>query len=155
MKNFFLEIFTWWSSQTLGTRIYTLLNGKLVGTDADGNKYYLNKKNGLNRWVIYNGQIDASKINADWHDWIHSRTNEIPKDEIKKKSWYKDHEMNNTGTENFYTPKNSASKKIIKVMNLGHRRASNEIKYIRSINWGSSNYFYTNIFIFWISVNEA
>ena len=52
MKNFFLEIFTWWSSQTLGTRIYTLLNGKLVGTDADGNKYYLNKKNGLNRWVI-------------------------------------------------------------------------------------------------------
>ncbi|MAC08171.1 MAG: NADH:ubiquinone oxidoreductase subunit NDUFA12, partial [Rhodobiaceae bacterium] len=28
MKNFFLEIFTWWSSQTLGTRIYTLLNGK-------------------------------------------------------------------------------------------------------------------------------
>lgn len=111
MKNFFLEIFTWWSSQTLGTRIYTLLNGKFVGTDADGNKYYLNKKNGLNRWVIYNGQIDASKINADWHDWIHSRTNEIPKDEIKKKSWYKDHEMNNTGTENFYTPKNSASKK--------------------------------------------
>ena len=57
MKNFFLEIFTWWSSQTLGTRIYTLLNGKFVGTDADGNKYYLNKKNGQNRWVIYNGQI--------------------------------------------------------------------------------------------------
>ena len=52
MKNFFLEIFTWWSSQTLGTRIYTLLNGKFVGTDADGNKYYLNKKNGQNRWVI-------------------------------------------------------------------------------------------------------
>ena len=111
MKNFFLEIFTWWSSQTLGTRIYTLLNGKFVGTDADGHKYYLNKKNGQNRWVIYNGQIDASKINADWHDWIHSRTNEIPKDEIKKKSWYKKHEMNSTGTENFYTPKNSASKK--------------------------------------------
>tara|TARA_B100001057_G_scaffold491578_1_gene582134 strand:+ start:235 stop:612 length:378 start_codon:yes stop_codon:yes gene_type:complete len=111
MKNFFLEIFTWWSSQTLGTRIYTLLNGKLVGTDADGNKYYLNKKNGLNRWVIYKGQIDASKINADWHDWIHYRTDEIPKDGIKKKSWYKNHEMNNTGTENFYSPKNSASKK--------------------------------------------
>ena len=46
-------------------------------------------------------------------------------------------------------------KKIIKVMNLGHRRASNEIKYIRSVNWGSSNYLYANIFIFWISVNET
>ena len=35
----------------------------------------------------------------------------VVKDEIKKKSWYKKHEMNSTGTENFYTPKNSASKK--------------------------------------------
>ena len=47
MKNFFLELIPWWSSQTLGTRIYTLLNGKFVGTDADGNKYYLNKKNDI------------------------------------------------------------------------------------------------------------
>lgn len=111
MKNFFLEIFTWWSSQTLGTRIYTFLNGKYIGSDNDGNKYYINKKNVENRWVIYNGQIDASKINADWHDWIHSRTDEIPKNEKNYKSWYKKHQMNNTGTDKFYSPKNSGSKK--------------------------------------------
>ena len=39
MKNFFLEIFTWWSSQTLGTRIYTFFRGKYIGSDNDGNKY--------------------------------------------------------------------------------------------------------------------
>lgn len=111
MKNFFLEIFTWWSSQTLGTRIYTFFSGKYIGSDNDGNKYYINKKNGENRWVIYNGQIDASKINADWHDWMHSRTNEIPKNEKNYKSWYKEHQMNNTGTDMFYSPKNSGSKK--------------------------------------------
>lgn len=111
MKNFFLEIFTWWSSQTLGTRIYTFFRGKYIGSDNDGNKYYINKKNGENRWVIYNGQIDASKINADWHDWIHSRTNEIPKNKKNYKSWYKEHQMNNTGTDMFYSPKNSGSKK--------------------------------------------
>ena len=111
MKNFFLEIFTWWSSQTLGTRIYTFLNGKYIGSDNDGNKYYINKKKVEKRWVIYNGQIDASKINADWHDWIHSRTNEIPKNEKNYKSWYKKHQMNNTGTDKFYSPKNSGSKK--------------------------------------------
>ena len=44
MKNFFLEIFTWWSSQTLGTRIYTFLSGTLVGQDELGNKYYEDKK---------------------------------------------------------------------------------------------------------------
>ena len=45
MKEFFLEIFTWWNGQTLGTRIHTIIHGRLVGTDLDGNRYYINKKN--------------------------------------------------------------------------------------------------------------
>ena len=111
MKEFFLEIFTWWSGQTLGTRIHTFLNGRLVGSDLDGNKYYINKKDTERRWVIYNGQTDASKINANWHDWIHYRTNEIPIVEKKEKSWYKKHTMNYTGTDKYYSPRNSTSKK--------------------------------------------
>ena len=31
------------STMTIGTRIYTWLNGKLVGTDRFGNRYYVNK----------------------------------------------------------------------------------------------------------------
>ena len=112
MKEFFLEIFTWWSGQTLGTRIHTFLHGRLVGSDLDGNKYYINKKDSERRWVIYNGQTDASKINANWHDWIHYRTHEMPIVEKKEKSWYKKHTMNYTGTDKYYSPRNSSSKKL-------------------------------------------
>ena len=100
MKEFFLEIFTWWNGQTLGTRIHTIIHGRLVGTDLDGNRYYINKKNKDSRWVVYNGQTDASKINANWHDWIHYRTDEVPIIEKYQKSWYQEHSLNETGTDN-------------------------------------------------------
>ena len=44
MLTFFKQLFTWWNQQTLGTRIYTLLNGNLVGEDEFGNKYYESRK---------------------------------------------------------------------------------------------------------------
>ena len=56
MISFFKLIFTWWNRQTIGTFIYTLFTGKLVGKDQFGNKYYTNSKD--KRWVIYkNNQI--------------------------------------------------------------------------------------------------
>ena len=54
--------------------------------------------------------MDASKINANWHDWIHYRTDEIPVIDKKEKSWYKKHTMNYTGTEKFYSPRNASKK---------------------------------------------
>ena len=44
MLTVFKQIFVWWNQQTLGTRLYTFLYGKLVGKDKLGNKYYENKK---------------------------------------------------------------------------------------------------------------
>ena len=44
MLTFLKQIFVWWNQQTLGTRIYTFLNGNFVGQDEFGNKYYENKK---------------------------------------------------------------------------------------------------------------
>ena len=38
------QIFTWWHSQTVGTFLYTIFFGKLVGRDESGNKYYENRK---------------------------------------------------------------------------------------------------------------
>ena len=63
------QIFTWWNHQTLGTFLYTLFFGKFVGKDNSGNKYYQNSKG--KRWVIYNGEINASKIESDWYQWMH------------------------------------------------------------------------------------
>ena len=107
------KIFTWWNQDTFGTRLKTIFFGKLVGTDELGNKYY-ESKNGK-RWVIYNGEVDASKIPVEWYSWIHFTPNKIEKDHNPKKyQWQKSHQANLTGTEKAYFPnknKNANKKK--------------------------------------------
>ena len=60
---------------SIGTTIYTWLYGKIVGTDEIGNKYYTNSENHndlkAKRWVIFKGEIEASKIPPHWHAWLH------------------------------------------------------------------------------------
>ena len=83
MLTLFKEIFTWWNRQTLGTRLFTIFFGKLVGEDIYGNKYYKSKKG--KRWVIYKDEIDASKIPNEWYSWIHFTKNKLENThEIKK-----------------------------------------------------------------------
>ena len=94
IKTLFLETFTWWNNQTLGTKLFTFLRGKKVGIDNENNKFYVHKKNSQKRWIIYNGLMDASRIPAEWHDWIHHRTDEIPNESDKKLNWYKIHKEN-------------------------------------------------------------
>ena len=60
MISFIKQIFTWWHRQTVGTFIYTLFTGKLVGTDEFGNKYYSNSKG--KRWVIYAIELSRQKF---------------------------------------------------------------------------------------------
>ena len=69
MLTLFKKIFIWWNQETLGTKLKTIFSGKFVGSDSLGNKYYQNKKG--KRWVIYNGEIDASKITDEWYSWMH------------------------------------------------------------------------------------
>ena len=76
MISFIKQIFTWWHRQTVGTFIYTLFTGKLVGKDEFGNKYYSNSKG--KRWVIYTNRVESSKIPQEWHLWIHFLTNNKP-----------------------------------------------------------------------------
>ncbi len=63
----------------------TLMTGaKKIGTDSEGNKYYQTKaRKGYNhprRWVIYNGEADASRVPPEWHGWLHYQTDEYPTD---------------------------------------------------------------------------
>ena len=103
MLTFFKKIFIWWNQDTFGTRIKTILFGKLVGKDSFGNKYYENK-NGK-RWVIYSEEIDASKIPVEWYSWIHFTANKIEKThQLDKCEWQKPHQSNLTGTEGAYYP---------------------------------------------------
>ena len=96
------QIFTWWNSQTFGTFFYTLIFGNFVGKDDFGNKYYRDKND--KRWVIYNGEINASKITTDWYSWIHHISENVPNENIKKFSWQKPHKDNKTGTEDSFKP---------------------------------------------------
>ena len=107
IKTLFLETFTWWNNQTLGTKLFTFIRGKQVGTDNENNKFYVHKKNSQKRWIIYNGLMDASRIPAEWHDWLHYRTDEIPNESDKKPNWYKIHKENVTGTAEAYNPDKS------------------------------------------------
>ena len=103
MLTFLKKIFIWWNQDTFGTRIKTILTGKFVGKDSFGNKYYENKKG--KRWVIYSGEIDASKIPVEWYSWMHFTKNKIEKrHEFQKYDWQKPHQHNLTGTNNSYYP---------------------------------------------------
>ena len=99
----------------LPTYIYSFLFGKFVGKDEYGNSYYrssklFNKKE--KRWVLYKGVVEASKIPALWHRWIHYTSDHLPSEiQIEKQDWQKGHKANFTGTSMAYHPhKNSAPK---------------------------------------------
>ena len=95
--------FTWWNRQTFGTFLKTLFFGTYVGKDELGNKYYKNKRN--ERWVIYSGNIEATKITSDWYLWMHHTTDRIPeKKDDKKYLWQKNHQENQSGSKNSYKP---------------------------------------------------
>ena len=95
---------TWWNSQTLGTQLYTWRKGVKVGEDDAGNVFFKDKHDNR-RWVIYNGEVDASKIPVEWYSWMHFTPNKIEKThELEKYDWQKPHQSNLTGTEEAYFP---------------------------------------------------
>ena len=75
--NFLMKIFTWWNGQTLGTQFFTWRKGKRVGEDSQGNVFYQNA-DGSQRWVIYNGEAEASRVGPEWHGWLHHTYQEPP-----------------------------------------------------------------------------
>ena len=105
MKRYLIEFFTWWNGNTFGTRFWTWRKGELVGEDERGNLYY-RERNGDRRWVIYNGEAEASTIPPGWHGWLHHRVDDPPGD-YRPREWEKPHQENLTGTPYAYRPKGS------------------------------------------------
>lgn len=85
---------TWW-------------RGQLVGQDDYGNRYYLDRKPAYDgrhrRWVIYKGVVEATKVPAEWHGWLHYTTAEPPQSRTPY-AWEKPHSRNLTGTKYAYKP---------------------------------------------------
>ena len=104
LLNTIKRVFTWWDDQTFGTQLWTWRKGVKVGEDQQGNIFY-NNKDDSRRWVIFNGPIEASRIDPDWHGWLHRTWNEPPTDKpLVHRSWEKPHQENRTGTVAAYAP---------------------------------------------------
>ena len=105
--NSLLRGVTWWNGQTLNTQLFTWRKGIKVGEDAEGNVYYRNADSSK-RWVIFNGEIEATRVNADWHGWLHHSWDETPEARpLAHKTWDKPHQENLTGTALAYAPAGS------------------------------------------------
>jgi len=101
------QLFTWWDGQSAGTRLWTWRKGVRVGADSQGNIYYRERKRDR-RWVIYNGEVDASRIPPEWHGWLHHTVDELPGESThRRKKYEQPHLSNQTGTPNAYRPRGS------------------------------------------------
>lgn len=82
------------------------LFGKLIGQDEYKNRYFeLKSKDYLGRkkrLCVYSGIVEASKIPANWHAWMHHTTNDPISH--KKLFWMKAHTPDLTGTTYAFTP---------------------------------------------------
>src|SRR5687768_8631108 len=106
---FFSKIFTWWDGATIGTSLWSAMNGEHVGTDAAGNTYFRAKKRlpdgRERRWVIYNGANDASRVPPEWHGWLHGSFDSLPESNLPPaKIWEVEYTPNATGGASAYRP---------------------------------------------------
>jgi NADH:ubiquinone oxidoreductase subunit len=104
---------------SIGTLLFTWWRGEPVGTDQLGNRYYREKGGrkpvrggGMlsreRRWVIYNGEVEASRVPPQWHAWLHHTVEAPPRPgEWPHYPWQKDHQPNLSGTPLAYRPPGS------------------------------------------------
>ena len=108
------RLFTWWRNEPLGTTLFTRVRGELVGTDLAGNRYF-QKRGGRpaagrdRRWVLYEGEVEASKVPPEWHAWLHHTVADPPATEDKRYAWEIAHQPNLTGTPGAYRPPGSVA----------------------------------------------
>lgn len=114
--DFLTRTFTWWNGQTWGTYWFTRRHGERVGEDEFGNVYYRcrNPYQGdpsagpEKRWVIYNGEVELSRVPPSWRGWL-AHTHDTPpsEEEYVPREWEMPHLANMTGTPKAYRPQGS------------------------------------------------
>ena len=104
------RILTWWRGQTLNTQVWTALYGQKVGEDDQGNVYY-QSKDAKRRWVIYNGESEASRVPVEWHGWLHHSIEGAPESFLPPpRIWERESTPNATGTALAYRPSGALEK---------------------------------------------
>ena len=104
---FLKRLFIWWDSQTVGTQFFTWRKGIKVGEDEQGNRFYRDKSD-ARRWVVYNGDAEASRVTPAWHGWLHRTFDKPPTEEsLPRQPWERAHQENLTGSPMAYAPRGS------------------------------------------------
>ena len=101
-----------------GTWLNAKVNGRFVGADQFGNRYYEAKKatrtaqmGRKRRWVLYKGTNEASKIPPHWHAWIHHTVETAPlSNDVMRYDWQQEHVPNLSGTAYAYLPQKSTAR---------------------------------------------
>ena len=81
-------------------KIYSNFFAKKIGFDDYGNTYYSKSSSSSvnnfreRRWVIYNGDVEASKVPQEWNAWLHHSVGNVPDKRSKKPKWIKKHIIN-------------------------------------------------------------
>lgn len=93
---------------TIGTRLFTWMKGALVGADEFGNRYFKERRavsgRRERRWVLYDGEAEASRVPPEWHAWLHHTIAAAPLGDRPRRPWQLAHEANLTGSPLAYRP---------------------------------------------------
>ena len=76
------------------------------GATPQGNIYYVARAGRRERrWVIYNGEPEASRVPPEWHLWLHKTVDTTPDEApLKARVWEKPWVPNLTGTPAAHRP---------------------------------------------------
>ncbi|MBM3516623.1 MAG: NADH:ubiquinone oxidoreductase subunit NDUFA12 [Alphaproteobacteria bacterium] len=99
------SIFTWWSEPTFAARFLAWRRGEPVGTDQFGNRYFRDRRSDR-RWVLYNGEVEGSRVPPEWNAWLQHTVEEVP-GPVHRHPWQLEHEPNRTGSPAAYRPPGS------------------------------------------------
>lgn len=98
-------------TNSIGTVLYSILRGKKVGRDNQGNVFYVHKKNKRKRWVLYRKQIDPTSLDVKWQIWLtETNIDGETTNNYNNYKWQKSKISNLTGTPNSYHPGEQSSK---------------------------------------------
>jgi NADH:ubiquinone oxidoreductase subunit len=111
---FFKNLFTWWDGATTGTALFSWKNGRKVGDDALGNRYFEGKGR---RWVMYAGANDVSRVPPEWYAWLTRQIDMLPDELPPAPKFLREATPNLTGTPDAYRPTGALEKG-------GHRQAA-------------------------------
>ncbi len=91
-------------------RLRAIFLGDLVGTDANGTRYYKGRyphpiTGRKQRWAVYTKGNDATCVPPKWHLWLHHTQKKLPDDPFTQPITQKPHTYhNNSGTDRAYWP---------------------------------------------------